>query len=136
MSSNDLTSAVVKAVSFETGAVHFYSGKGGEGWLTKDEAAAFGYTFAGAKGKAEAFRRGIWGATINFYAIPAGWVESTPGGMATRNHPTLGGIIDKAILGSSWFVIFQHEDLPPIDGLASRADAFAAFLEAIERIQQ
>jgi putative DNA primase/helicase len=65
--------------------------------------------------------------------LPEGWTESRPGGLATRNHPTLGGIIDSNRTPLGWFVIFHREDLQPIDGLASRADAFKAFFEAIER---
>ncbi|NMZ71374.1 hypothetical protein SAMN05216370_0140 [Pseudomonas peli] len=69
-------------------------------------------------------------------ALPEGWTEAYPGGMATRNHPTLGGIIDKTIVGGRWFVVFHHDDLQPVEDLDSRAEAFAAFFAAIERIEQ
>lgn len=67
--------------------------------------------------------------------LPEGWSESSPGGLAACNHPVFGGIIDKVMLGESWFVIFNHAELKPIDDLPSRADAFAAFNKAIENVK-
>lgn len=64
-----MINAIIKAVSLETGKVHFYSGKAGAGWLCEDEADAFVYGFEAAQRMAETFRRGMWGATTRFYAI-------------------------------------------------------------------
>lgn len=65
--------------------------------------------------------------------LPAGWTESSPGGMATNQDPQNGGIVDKVLGSNEWFVIFNREGMATIDGLASRADAFRAFAAAMEQ---
>lgn len=63
--------------------------------------------------------------------LPAGWTESTPGGMATNRDPVDGGIVDKSRADGLWFVIFNREDMKSIEGLPSRKAAFEAFFAAL-----
>jgi putative DNA primase/helicase len=59
--------------------------------------------------------------------LPQGWSESRPGGMMTNPDPVNGGIIDSAFGSGEWFVIFNRNDLPTLEGFASRDEVFAAF---------
>ena len=59
--------------------------------------------------------------------LPSGWTEATPGGMATCNNPQYGGIVDSEIVSGKWFVIFNDPDIPMIDNLETRGDAFEAY---------
>lgn len=63
--------------------------------------------------------------------LPEGWTEAFPGGLATNTDPVKGGIIDKVMLAEEWFVIFERDDLPVLDGFASRDEAFRAHEQAI-----
>lgn len=63
--------------------------------------------------------------------LPDGWNEASPGGLATNAHPLYGGIVDRQIVDSSWFVVFNEAQLDPIEALASREAAFAAFHDAL-----
>ncbi len=58
--------------------------------------------------------------------LPEGWSESRPGGMMTNPDPVNGGIIDAAFGSCEWFVIFNRNDLPTLEGFASRNEALAA----------
>lgn len=60
------------------------------------------------------------------------WSEG-PNGIICNPHEREGGIIDRAIKGNEWFVIFNREDLPSLFGYASRDDAIAAFLTALDK---
>lgn len=62
-----------------------------------------------------------------------GWKEASPGGMTTNRDQELGGIIDKNMIGSDWFIVFHRSDLNLIDGLPSRTEAFRIFEEQIQR---
>ncbi|GMG94737.1 hypothetical protein ACUXAV_004994 [Cupriavidus metallidurans] len=63
--------------------------------------------------------------------LPEGWTEASPGGLATNPDPLTGGIIDRAIVDGTWFVVFHRDDLKLLEGLPSRESAFDAFREAI-----
>jgi hypothetical protein len=63
--------------------------------------------------------------------LPEGWTEARPGGMATNRDPVKGGIIDHEDVSGKWFVIFSRDDLPVLDGFASRDEAFRAHQHAI-----
>ncbi|MWL91755.1 MULTISPECIES: hypothetical protein [Cupriavidus] len=63
--------------------------------------------------------------------LPEGWTEASPGGLATNPDPLTGGIIDRAIVDGTWFVVFHHDDLKLLEGLPSRESAFEALREAI-----
>lgn len=69
--------------------------------------------------------------------LPLGWKEATPGGLATCADPIYGGIVDSQIRAASvngdgaWFAIFNDSELSPIEGLATRDAAFAAFFTAL-----
>ena len=52
-------------------------------------------------------------------------------GIATNADPILGGIIDQTIMTGEWFVIFNDDAIPAIEGIATRAAAFEAFEAAI-----
>lgn len=65
------------------------------------------------------------------HSLPEGWTEAYPGGMATNRDPVKGGIIDNEIVSGLWFVIFNVEYLPILDGFASRGEAFRAYEQAI-----
>jgi|AntAceMinimDraft_13_1070369.scaffolds.fasta_scaffold181043_1 cellulase/cellobiase CelA1 len=52
-------------------------------------------------------------------------------GIATNADPILGGIIDQTIMTGEWFVIFNDDAIPAIEGIATRAEAFKAFDAAI-----
>lgn len=67
-------------------------------------------------------------------ALPTGWSEAFPGGLACSADPVTGGIIDNEIVSKKWFVIFNREDLPTIDGLASRDDALHAYVERMSQL--
>lgn len=60
----------------------------------------------------------------------AEWTESRPGGMAIHGDPSIGGIVDQQIADGSWFVVF-NADIPPVEGLASRGEAFATWSQVI-----
>jgi hypothetical protein len=71
-------------------------------------------------------------------ALPEGWTEAWPGGMATNRDPDLGGIVDRTILHSmgkampgGWFVVFHRDGLATVEELPSREEAFEAFAEAM-----
>lgn len=64
-------------------------------------------------------------------AIFQNWKVSETGIMCS-NHPTLGGIIDKAIVSGKWFVVFNDE-IDLIEGLESIEDAKEAFVTAIRK---
>jgi hypothetical protein len=57
-----------------------------------------------------------------------GWTGGA--GLLCSAHPTLGGIIDRAIVSGEWFVIFNNS-AEITDGFATRADAIAAFDAAL-----
>lgn len=59
--------------------------------------------------------------------LPAGWTEASPGGLATNPDPLTGGIIDREIVNGKWFVVFGPDELPTLEGLATRRAAFEAF---------
>jgi hypothetical protein len=59
----------------------------------------------------------------------AGWKSN--GRIATNTDPDLGGIIDSAIASGKWFVIF-NADIPAIEDLDTREEAFAAHAAAIK----
>lgn len=63
--------------------------------------------------------------------LPEGWTEASPGGLATNPDPIKGGIIDSEMVSGLWFVVFSRDDLPLLDGFASRDDAFRAYEQAI-----
>lgn len=65
--------------------------------------------------------------------LPKGWSESAPGRMMTNTDPVSGGIIDCEDISGEWFVIFSRDDLPVLDGFASREEAFLAHQEAIRK---
>ena len=60
--------------------------------------------------------------------MDAGWKLN--GSIATNIDPDLGGIIDCTIATGEWFVIF-NADIPAIEGIATRDEAFAAHAAAI-----
>lgn len=65
--------------------------------------------------------------------LPEGWSESSPGGLAANPDPINGGIIDRAIVSGEWFIVFNRDDLPSLDGFSSRDDAFRAVAECLQR---
>ena len=54
------------------------------------------------------------------------WRHLGENAIAANPHPTMGGIIDKVMKSNpeEWFVVFNHPDLPLVDGLSSKAEAF------------
>jgi hypothetical protein len=69
-------------------------------------------------------------------ALPEGWTEAYPGGIATNRDPDLGGIVDRTVasemgegMPGGWFVIFHRDGIEPIEDLPSREEAFEAFAE-------
>jgi len=68
--------------------------------------------------------------------LPEGWTEATPGGMATSRDPVKGGIVDRAIVSKEWFVIFEREGMPDLDGFSTRDEAFRAMEEALARVAE
>ncbi len=64
--------------------------------------------------------------TLN--AICEGWTEGRSGGILC-NPKDNGGIIDKAILSTEWFIVF-NDDRGVIEGFESREDAVEAFAAA------
>lgn len=58
----------------------------------------------------------------------AGW--KTNGSIATNTDPVLGGIVDCNIATGKWFIIF-NADIPTIEGLNSRDEAFEKHYETI-----
>lgn len=63
--------------------------------------------------------------------LPKGWTEASVGGLATSRDPINGGIVDRAIVSGEWFAIANRPGVAPIEGLASRAEAFAALAKAL-----
>ena len=59
-------------------------------------------------------------------ALPQGWTEASPGGLATNPDPVTGGIVDRQIVSGLWFVISHDGGIGTLEGFATRADAFAA----------
>jgi len=64
------------------------------------------------------------------------WTEASPNGLATNTHPLKGGIIDNVMGTDEWFVIFNRNDLPMIDGLDSREEAFRVFEERLRQVAE
>lgn len=60
-------------------------------------------------------------------AVCNGWTEAGPGGMLTNPNPG-GGIIDRVMLSSEWFVIF-NEGSEAVEGIESREKAVEVFIE-------
>jgi len=67
-------------------------------------------------------------------ALPEGWTEAHPGGLATNVDPENGGIIDQAIVTREWFVVFHQDGLKTLDGFATRDAAFEAFHCALGKL--
>jgi hypothetical protein len=65
--------------------------------------------------------------------LPEGWTEASPGGLATNPDRINGGIVDKVMMSNEWFVIFNRDDLPLIDNLNSREEAFQVFAERLKQ---
>ena len=63
-------------------------------------------------------------------ALPEGWTEASPGGMATGKDPRTGGIVDTEIASGQWFAIPNDDAIGPLSGFATRADAFAGLARA------
>jgi hypothetical protein len=64
--------------------------------------------------------------------LPEGWTEVAPGGLATNPDPVNGGIVDRTMITNEWFVIFNRDDLPLIENLTSRDQAFQIFEERLK----
>ncbi|ABO60310.1 hypothetical protein LA345_37420 (plasmid) [Burkholderia vietnamiensis] len=64
-------------------------------------------------------------------ALPVGWTEATPGGLATNRDPDVGGIVDSEIGSGLWFAIANRDGIPTLDGYGTRQAAFDALHEAI-----
>ncbi|MEX3555082.1 MAG: hypothetical protein VB131_00100 [Burkholderia gladioli] len=64
-------------------------------------------------------------------ALPDGWAEAYPGGMATNRDPQVGGIVDSEIGSGLWFAIPNRDDIPDLQGFATRQHAFEALQDAI-----
>lgn len=62
-------------------------------------------------------------------ALPPGWSEASPGGMATNRDPVAGGIVDKNMTGLGWFIIFNDDAMETVEGLARRDEAFCVLAE-------
>jgi hypothetical protein len=63
------------------------------------------------------------------------WKENPYGdGMIASSDPVTGGIIDCAMFDKTWFVIFNNDSFENVDGLASREDAIAIFLERVGKL--
>lgn len=105
----------------------------GARWAMTDDLSKSAADFASDLDKA--YRQSIADARAAAMGgdLPAGWTEQSPGGMATNKDPENGGIVDKVIGVNEWFVVFNREGMETIDGLASRADAFRAFADAMEK---
>ena len=58
--------------------------------------------------------------------LPAGWTESSPGGLATSKDPISGGMIDKEIASGKWFVIPENGSIQKMEGFSTRKEAFDA----------
>lgn len=54
-----------------------------------------------------------------------------PGTIMTNTDPHLGGIIDRAIVSKKWFVIFNSDEIAPVEELESREAAIAAHEAAV-----
>ena len=63
--------------------------------------------------------------------LPDDWSEASPGGLASNPDPITGGIIDRNIASGEWFVIFHNEALPTLEGIATRDQAVAAFMQTM-----
>lgn len=69
--------------------------------------------------------------------LPAGWVESTLGGMASNGDPLVGGIVDREIANKdNWFIVFNNNAIPQDKRVfSSRNEAFKAFEQAIAAVK-
>ncbi|WP_249204635.1 hypothetical protein [Burkholderia cenocepacia] len=63
--------------------------------------------------------------------LPDGWTEAYPGGIATNRDPQVGGIVDSEIGSGLWFAIPNRDDIPDLQGFATRQHAFEALQDAI-----
>lgn len=72
--------------------------------------------------------------TVVQSALPEGWSEVTPGGMATNPDEVRGGIVDVEIVSGKWFAIFNNDAIPNVNGLESRAAALAAVESALAKL--
>lgn len=59
------------------------------------------------------------------------WNHLAADEMATSNDPIFGGIIDKAFVSGEWFVIPNSDDIPVMEGFATKQEAFEALDKAI-----
>lgn len=71
--------------------------------------------------------------TLGPDGLPDGWTEAFSNGMATNTDSVRGGIVDTEIVSGKWFVIFNNDVIPMIEGLNSRTEAFNAFGAALAR---
>ncbi len=53
------------------------------------------------------------------------WNHVAEDAMATNRDPIVGGIIDKEIVSGKWFVIPNNDAISQVEGLETKADAFA-----------
>lgn len=67
--------------------------------------------------------------------LPSGWAESRSGGMITNPEVLTGGIVDTMISTGEWFFIANDERIKNQEGFATRGEALAALLAAIEAIK-
>nr|HNI20744.1 DEAD/DEAH box helicase family protein [Nitrospira sp.] len=63
-------------------------------------------------------------------ALPAGWTEASPGGMAASRDKTTGGIVDKNIATGKWFFVSNLGGVESKDGFDTRDEAFSALADA------
>lgn len=71
-----------------------------------------------------------------------GWNHLRENGMATNRDPIKGGIIDKVAMSTKlkatdkeeWFIVFNHPNLPVVDGLSSKLEAFELFEKTLSAL--
>lgn len=76
------------------------------------------------------------GEVKNDSPLPEGWIESTPGGMATNGDPEAGGILDRSMVSGKWFAVSNKEGVGTLEGFDTRSEALAALIAANANVQQ
>ena len=59
------------------------------------------------------------------------WNHLAADAIATNTDPVFGGIIDKSFATGEWFVIPNSDDIPTMEGFATKQEAFDALEKAI-----
>lgn len=69
--------------------------------------------------------------------LPAGWTETTPGGMATNLDPVHGGIVDANIVSGQWFFVPNRDGIDASEAVyPTRTAALEGLAETLAKVPE